>query len=338
MDTMRGTVVTLEQRVAELETRWQELSMKMEREIQAKVELAMMDLLGSRAQHPSASANAAAALQAHVGYMGMPSLPSSFGDASILQRAERSFGSIGRNPHGTWENPLLGPQAARAFSTASTSSLQHNKSGGGAGNAGAGGGDVSIASGGAGGSVGATLPPHPKQKSLPPPTASLTASNGLDPTISAGLRQMSGGLSLSSATNSSLLLRNAWEDKFFSTMMMSDGASRAASLAGLANGMAGAAGGGNVSGLAALAAAQQQMQNQQMVQNMAQQQMSNLGVRTGGGMWGGGSGGGGHESASSKGSNLKRQTTAEILLEAAGELGNSSGKGKGAHVASDEDS
>lgn len=322
METLRSTVATLEQRVQDLETHWQEI---LNREIQAKVELAMMDLLSSR-QHPST-------LQAQ--YMGMPQLPTSFGDASILQRAERSFGSIGRNtsigraPHGTWENPLLGTQAARAFSTASAAS----SSGGAGAMQGAGGGPgsgdaASNASGNAGG-AGATLPPHPKQKSLPPPSMlsnQAAAANGV-------MRNVSGGRSLSTATNSSLL-RSAWEDKFFSTLMMTDGASRAASLAGLANGMGatgGMAGGGaaNVSGLAALAAAQQ-MQNNNAAGYAAYMQdrvrQSSMSMGRGGGAAGAGApaGAGGVKDAAS---NLKRQTTAEILLEAAGELNAKGDKG-----------
>mmetsp|Transcript_16155 Transcript_16155/g.29134 ORF Transcript_16155/g.29134 Transcript_16155/m.29134 type:complete len:472 (+) Transcript_16155:121-1536(+) len=297
MDTMRSTVSTLEQRVQDLEARWQELTMKMEREIQAKVELAVMDLLSSRQPHPPSSSS----LQAQ--YMGMPSLPTSIGDAALqIQRAERSFGSIGRNTHGTWENPLLGPQAARAFSTASASSQ-----GGAAATQGGGAGEATATSGNAR----ATLPPHPKQKSLPPP-----AMGGLQTSASGGGNNMS----RLSSTNSSLLLRNAWEDKFYSTLMMTDGASRAASLAGLANGMAGtgAMSGGNVSGLAALAAAQQ-MQNQnkagQYAAYMQDRAQRGASVGRGGGAVEGNPGRGG--------SSLERQTTAEILLEAAGELGKS---------------
>mmetsp|Transcript_416 Transcript_416/g.788 ORF Transcript_416/g.788 Transcript_416/m.788 type:complete len:472 (+) Transcript_416:69-1484(+) len=297
MDTMRSTVSTLEQRVQNLEARWQELTMKMEREIQAKVELAVMDLLSSRQPHPPSS------LQAQ--YMGMPSLPTSIGDAALqIQRAERSFGSIGRNNHGAWENPLLGPQAARAFSTASASS----QGGAAATQGGGAGGEAPATSGNAR----ATLPPHPKQKSLPPP-----AMGGLQTSVSGGVNNMS----RLSSTNSSLLLRNAWEDKFYSTLMMTDGASRAASLAGLANGMASTAAmsGGNVSGLAALAAAQQ-MQNQNKAGQYAAyvQDRAQRGVSIGRG------GGGAIEGNPGRGgSSLERQTTAEILLEAAGELGKS---------------
>lgn len=323
MDTMRSTVASLEQRVADLEARWKDVGSKVEREIQAKVELAVMDLLSSSRSQVGSMNQSAAALQAAQQYMDAAGMQQQLGGPpgslgadpnSILQRAERSFGSIGRNPQlaaGTWENPLLGPQAARAFSTASAGSAtaqQQALAGGGGGN------------GGGGGGGGATLPPHPKQKNLPPPVLgdNLAHTSAPPHMASSGLR------SLSTATNSSLHLRNAWEDKFFSTLMMTDGSSRVASLAGLAaNGMAGAAGGmpGAAPGLAALAAAQQQMQNQQqqhagLLQQMQQQQMQMAANR------GGGGGGGGTSSA------LKRQTTAEILLEAAGELRNGGGSGR----------
>mmetsp|Transcript_37078 Transcript_37078/g.78269 ORF Transcript_37078/g.78269 Transcript_37078/m.78269 type:complete len:483 (+) Transcript_37078:114-1562(+) len=306
METLRSTVASLENRVHELETSWQELSTKMEREIQTKVELAMMDLLSSR-QHSST-------LQAQ--YMGVPSLPTSFGgDASALQRAERSFGSIGgRNAHGggAWENTLLGPQAARAFSTASATSAGAGAAANAVANAVANAPPAAVIGNSgnapaASGNASATLPPHPKQKSLPPPTL-----GGVPQTTSGGLR------SLSTATNSSLLLRNAWEDKFYSTLMMTEGTSRAASLAGLANGMAGSAGMagmtvGNVSGLAALAAAQQ-MQNQNKAGYEAYMNRAQRGVSFGKN--------GVVDAVPNKGSSsLERQTTAEILLEAAGELG-----------------
>ena len=244
----------------DLESRWRELTMKMEREIQSKVEFAILDLLSSRqsaAQHPPSS-SATAALQAQ--YMGMPSLSHSsvFQDGSMLgrtqlQRAERSFGA--RNPQlgGAWDDALLGSQVARASSVASIKAEETTT--------------PTIP----------TLPPHPKQKSLPPSQQNMSGltQGSLHQNMQAG-----GGLgSLSSASNSSMLLRNAWEDKFFSTLMMQDGANRAASLAGLAaHGMGGSAGmGGNGGGmgmgsvggpsLAALAAVQHMHQQQQQSQH-----------------------------------------------------------------------
>ena len=278
MEALRTTVSTLEKRVQELEGRWQDTEMKMERQIHAKVEIAMMELLSGRPQ------------------MGLPNLATSYGgDMSVLQRAERSFGTNGRNPQ--WDNPMLGAQAARAFSTASASSMGNRAT-----------------SGGGNSASGATLPPHPKQKSLPP-----MMGGGAARTTSGGLQNAanmaSGGLNPGNM-NSSMLLRNAWEDKFFSTLMMSDGASRAASLAGMA--------GNNVSGLAALAAAQQQMQANKAGQAAAflQAQRNASAGRGGVGFSGGALGLAPNES-------MKRQTTAEILLEAAGELNNGKGNSKG---------
>lgn len=258
VETLHSVVAALEGKVQDLEARWRELTMKMEREIQSKVEYAVLDLLSSR-QSSSQPSSAAAALQAQ--YMGMPSLahPSAFQDPLLgltpLQRAERSFGSIGaRNPQlggMPWDPSLLGSQAGRATSIASIK---------------------------ADGAVTPTLPPHPKQKSLPPPQQGVSGLSqgavGLHQNMQAGGGL--GGLSSATASNPSMLLRNAWEDKLFSTLMMQDGAKRAASLVGLAahNGMGGPVGvGGNGGGmgmgsvggpsLAALAAMQHMQQQQQ---------------------------------------------------------------------------
>ena len=194
---------------------------------------------------------------------------------------ERSFGSIGLRA-----DPLLGAQAVRAFSTASGSSM---------------GGAAAAAAGGSDGLP--TLPPHPKQKILPPPAT--------------GTGNINGG----HLPNSSLLLRNAWEDKFLNSVMMTDG-SRAASLAGFVPGLSGGIGGGNVGGLAALAAAQQ-MQNQQQKMEYAAflQKNAQQGPPAAAAGSGGGASDGDDSSKNQKDSDLQRQTTAEILLEAAGELG-----------------
>jgi hypothetical protein len=193
---------------------------------------------------------------------------------------ERSFGSIGLRA-----DPLLGAQAVRAFSTASGSSM----------------GGAAAAAGGSDGLP--TLPPHPKQKILPPPAT--------------GTGNINGG----HLPNSSLLLRNAWEDKFLNSVMMTDG-SRAASLAGFVPGLSGGIGGGNVGGLAALAAAQQ-MQNQQQQMEYAAllQKNAQQGPAAAAAGSGGGASDGDDSSKNQKDSDLQRQTTAEILLEAAGELG-----------------
>ena len=257
VERLRSRVATLEQRVQQLDGNMLDMKMKFD----VKVQMACMNFLSGGGSQPSMG-----------GMPNLPSMASSFSasDMGALSRAERSFGSIGRNPIA--DNTLLGEQAVRAFSSGS-------KGGGGSG---------------------ATLPPHPKQKQLPPLVGGVN-----------DLRQASGGLQNNmnlagmglnnSGMNSSMLLRNAWEDKFFSTLMASEGGSRAASLAGM--GMAG----NNSPSLAALAAAQQMQarKNDQAAAFLEAQRIS----------FAAGTNNGGSGLPA-----LKRQTTAEILLEAAGEI------------------
>jgi hypothetical protein len=274
---LHAIIVALEGRVQDLEARWREHALRLDREIQSKVEYAVLDLLSSRqsvAPQHAPSSTAAAALQAQ--YMGaLPTLShtSAFhqdagsllgGMTNLPPRAERGFGSdavVTRNPNlggMGWDSALSQAAAANASIAASIN-------------------------GKADGTSPPTLPPHPKQKSIPPPpfqgqqggaserrlSERLTQGMGLHQNILAGAGGLvGGGLPPASASNPSMLLRNAWEDKFFSTLMMQDGASRAASLAGLAahNGIVGTVGGGSVVGgpsLAALAAVQHMQQQQQ---------------------------------------------------------------------------
>ncbi len=256
VDSLNAKVFILEEKIRDLEN-------TLERKILAKAEAMVVNMLGYNS--PS---------------MRLPS-------QTLLGLGERSFGSMGFRSD---------PLAARAFSTASASSM-----------------------GGTGAATSAdgqpTLPPHPKQKLMPPPVGTAMPHGG-------------GGGHL---TNSSLLLRNAWEDKFLSSVMMTDGASRAASLAGIVGGgLGGGLGGGNVGGLAALAAAQQ-MQTQQQQMEYAALLQKNAQQGAAGATSGGGNGGDGTTNASKiqTESDLQRQTTAEILLEAAGELGTNSNVASG---------
>merc|ERR1711862_301945 len=110
MEALRNTVTGLAHRIQAMEQKWQEMTMMLDREIQNKVEMAVLDILSGR--------------QASLAQI-TPSLPTSLGEAALVRRAEHSFGaaSTGRNITGSWGAPLLGSQAARAFSTASASSL-----------------------------------------------------------------------------------------------------------------------------------------------------------------------------------------------------------------------
>lgn len=268
IDSLRATVAELERRILDMEHRWQDMAVRLDREIQTKTELVVMELMGGRQTSLSQ----------------VPSL----GEAALLQRAERSFGAApGRNINGAggvWGAPLLGSQAARAFSTASASSMGNHGTSHGAG---------TVTSADPSSMVGATLPPHPKQKStLPPPPAAAPDIGGF---IQAPNH---GGINPGASYAGSFALRNAWEDKFFSTLMMQDGASRAASLAGLGN---------NMSGLAALAAAQQQ----QAAVALRHASIGN-GPRS--------TSIGNAAPGAKPGHFIGRQSTADILLEAAGEV------------------
>ena len=86
-----------------------------------------------------------------------------------------------------------------------------------------------------------TLPPHPKQKQLPvsglpgamgAPPDRLNSLRGIS-TLSRGLSGLSRGASIESSA-SAVLMRNSWEDKFFS-MLMLDGTNDAANNTGANN-------------------------------------------------------------------------------------------------------
>jgi multidrug efflux pump subunit AcrA (membrane-fusion protein) len=82
---------------------------------------------------------------------------------------------------------------------------------------------------------GPTLPPHPKQKQLPMPV--LPGAVGAPPDrlnslrgismLSRGLSNVARGTSVGSNA-SAILMRNSWEDKFFSMLMMDENAQNAA--------------------------------------------------------------------------------------------------------------
>jgi HSF-type DNA-binding len=80
--------------------------------------------------------------------------------------------------------------------------------------------------GGEGGKSGPTLPPHPKQKQFPP-TINQDVPNALSlpPSRMNSLRGISRGVPRGASEQSSVsavLLRNSWEDKFFSMLMLGE--------------------------------------------------------------------------------------------------------------------
>ena len=101
--------------------------------------------------------------------------------------------------------------------------------------------------------AGPTLPPHPKMKQQLPPMNGLPGMNGAPPgppgerfnslrglsVLSRGLSGLARGTSVESST-SAVLLRNSWEDKFFSMLMLDENgnATNAAQAAAAASGNA----------------------------------------------------------------------------------------------------
>lgn len=249
-EALRATVSTLEQRVAVLERKLAENVM----ELKGRVDLIVMELNASRQsqqQHPLIAAQMAAMGGGILSAMpsssvasaptaaGAPALPSStLGDAAActLQNvAQKSFGS---GDTGTWEQqqPMLGSELARAFSSASARSAQQGADLARAASSGRAVSEGKAAPAKADGkaeaptadsNAPATLPPHPKQKM------------GL-PQIPTDAQGDVAGTDAALALRNSLMLRNAWESDFFNNLMMAGAdrvtaVNRAASIASLTN-------------------------------------------------------------------------------------------------------
>ena len=280
VESLQTSVIHLEGRVQDLEARLRDVTMKMHSEIQSKVEYAVLDLLSSQRggvvgggmgggmglssqlalSHTGPGSATHAALQAQAYSMGLPSLPphttmgyggvsGQDGTSSLLQRAESSLGSIGRSM--PWDLGG-GASAIRSGLQSYLETHSHDQHGREASRTTS---ITSINRGESGGDAAPTLLPHPKQKNQSAPVQQ-------NPPLVQSLQGGGGGVGFGGTIpNSSMLLRNAWEDKFFSTLMMQDGVSRAASLAGAgAGGMSGmgSVGGPSLAALAAVHSMQQQ--------------------------------------------------------------------------------
>ena len=86
--------------------------------------------------------------------------------------------------------------------------------------------NVSFSAGTTGGEVRPTLPPHPKQKQFPPTLSqAVPGALVLPPSRLNSLRGISRGVSRGVSEQSSasaVLMRNSWEDKFFSMLMLGE--------------------------------------------------------------------------------------------------------------------
>lgn len=81
-----------------------------------------------------------------------------------------------------------------------------------------------------------TLPPHPKQKQLPPVQGGFPLNNQGPPSRLNSLRGLSFGRGISrglsvESTASAQLMRNSWEDKFFSMLMLGESEANAVAAA-----------------------------------------------------------------------------------------------------------
>lgn len=279
-DSVRATVTALEQRVAQLEAKLIESN--------KRVDMIVMELTASRTQQQQAmfSAQMAAAsmgamppgllppalpLSNVVAAGAAPELPASMlGDAAactLENVAQKSFGSGVGTDSTELQPPLPGSELMRAFSMASARSRQLSDlvgvaratSGSSKTNGGSKASKQKTAKpadeNATASNATATLPPHPKQKNLPPqfPT---------EVQIQAAQAQAQGAPA-NAALALPIMLRNAWENDFFNSLMADGAAGRAASLASFAGNPAL----GTPGGLSALAVAQQQMGYPAYLQN-----------------------------------------------------------------------
>lgn len=223
VQTLREQVATLEKTVADLTNTMEERMRRLELDMLGRMEQMMLAMqqqqqtqlqIQQQSGTPGASSASVGSNITNKGPGGASGLPPGLAAATQngpLQGLTRG-GSITRGGSvGGWD-PL--PYGARATSIGSLGGFMAPPQIAMPNNASAGGGP--------------TLPPHPKQKSLPStglpgalglPSSRLTSLRGIS-NLSRGISNLSRGASIEST--SSVLLRNTWEDKFFSMLMLGE--------------------------------------------------------------------------------------------------------------------
>jgi len=202
VQALKEKVATLEKTIAEMGNQVEERMRRLELDMLGRMEQMMIAM--QHQQHSQLQLNTNNSTET-------PKAPSS--NAAVVAGNGAANGQNSQSEIGGWD-PL--PYGARGTSIGSISGLT-----GLAGAAGLG-LNKSITSGG-----GPTLPPHPKQKSLPTPNlpGALSIPSGRLSSLR-GISNFSRGLSLtrgaSIESQSSALLSNTWEDKFFSMLMSGD--------------------------------------------------------------------------------------------------------------------
>ena len=202
VQTLKEKVATLEKTIAEMGNQVEERVRRLELDMLGRMEQMMIAMQQQQQGQ----------LQVHANNSSQtPKAPLS--SAAAVSGNVAANGQSGQAELGGWD-PL--PYGARGASIGSITGLT-----GLAGAAGLG-LNKTLPSGG-----GPTLPPHPKQKSLPTPNlpGALSFPPGRLSSLR-GISNLSRGLSLtrgaSIESQSSALLSNTWEDKFFSMLMSGD--------------------------------------------------------------------------------------------------------------------
>ena len=217
---LREQVSTLESKIQEMATSSEERFRRLELDLLARIEQVMMAMQQQQ--------------QAQFRFQSTGTVNSS--TPNSIQVAMNNAGAGGQRQQSIqgWESLQGGNNLARNQSAATTNSvqqalnnfqqpplrnpMQQAVSGGSTGQASTSGGP--------------TLPPHPKQKQLPMPVNGLPGAMGAPPDrmnslrgISALSRGLSGAGNRGTSAESSasaVLLRNSWEDKFFSMLMLDE--------------------------------------------------------------------------------------------------------------------
>jgi hypothetical protein len=238
--SLREQVATLEQKLEDAQAQTEERLRRLELDMLARMEQVMMAM--QQQQHTQLQLHAASSVG--TSSSGTPTgvgrlVPAAVAAAGMRQQSVQSWdpnalivnnrnaslasnqnsttggGSNGNNSgmpqvsNGSGVFPMPGPPGTTGVATVTASNNTNGS-----------------------GSSGPTLPPHPKQKQLPPmnsnnlptmiggPPDRLNSLRGIS-VLSRGLSGLTRGTSIESQ-NSAVLLRNSWEDKFFSMLMLDD--------------------------------------------------------------------------------------------------------------------
>ena len=231
IQTLRDQVSNLEAKIQDMTVSTEERFRRLELDMLARIEQVMMAMQQQQAQLRLHAATSTGTVNSSANSNNMGSSSSnsvSNGGQHVNSNAPRSF-SVSAGPP-----PVAAPQPSIEFAMQPQSIQATSGSSMTVG--------VPLAPVAAAG--GPTLPPHPKQKQLPlgglpgamgAPAGRLNSLRGIS-ALSRGISGIPRGASVESSS-SAVLLRNSWEDKFFSMLMLDENGQNtgAAAVGGVAN-------------------------------------------------------------------------------------------------------